>query len=61
MTMAGFVCGLVQCTQVASPLCLCDHGELVVSVGSVRTKGVLDGETGMVHNVKTTTTTTKLE
>ena len=29
-----------------------------MSVGSVRTKGVLGRETGMVHNVKTTTTTT---
>ena len=28
-----------------------------MSVGSVRTKGVLGGETGMVSNVKTTTTT----
>ena len=29
-----------------------------MSDGSVRTKGVLGGETGMVFNVKTTTTTT---
>ena len=28
-----------------------------MSVGSVRTKGVLGGETGMVHNMKTTATT----